>query len=96
MGTARKRGNGEGSIYRDRRGFYRGVVTMPDGRRKYVSGRTRAECAEAVREVQDNLADGLPVGDGDHLGTFLTWWLGTLEAKATAETKSVNTVDNAT
>jgi len=92
-----RRGNREGTIYfsaRDR--VYRGAVTLPDGRRRYVSGKDRETCAARLIEVQAELSQGLPAGGTDRLGPFLKWWLGTLEAKATAETKSVNTVDNAT
>jgi hypothetical protein len=49
-----------------------------------------------MRNRQAQLKAGLPAGDTDRLGPFLEWWLGTLEAKATADQKSVNTVDNAT
>lgn len=96
MARARKRGNGEGSIYLDRRrGAYRGAVALPDGSRRYVWGRTRAEAAEALQKLQADVAAGLPTGDGDRLEPFLQWWLGTLEAKAVGRAKSVNTVDNA-
>ena len=61
----KKRGNNEGSIYLDqRRGFYRGAVTLPDGKRRYVSGKTRAICRANLQEVLSKLAEGLPVGDG--------------------------------
>lgn len=93
---AKKRGNNEGSIYyaqRDR--LYRAAVTMPDGKRRYVSGRTREACANKLTELQSRLAAGLPVGDADRLGPFLAWWLTTLEAKAGAGSRSHNTVDNA-
>ena len=91
-----KRGNNEGSIYLDkRRGFYRGALTLPNGKRRYVSGKTRATCRENLQELQSKLAEGLPVGDPDSLETFLKWWLARLETKATTGSKSVNTVDNA-
>lgn len=96
MAKARKRGNGEGSIYFDRRrGTYRGALAMPDGTRRYVEGHTRAEASAALRTVQAKIVAGLPSGDGDRLEEFLRWWLRTLEAKASAGAKSVNTVDNA-
>ena len=92
---AKRRGNNEGSIYKDQRGFYRGAVTLPDGSRRFVSGPTRKECAGKLTELQATIAEGLPTGDTDTLGPFLTWWLGRLEAKAGSGKKSVNTVDNA-
>ena len=43
-----KRGNGEGSIYQDSRGLYRAAITLDNGKRKYLSGRTRAEVARKL------------------------------------------------
>jgi integrase len=92
---AGRRGNNEGSIYKDQRGFYRGAATLPDGTRRYVSGPTRKECADKLTELQASIAEGLPAGDTELVGPFLEWWLGRLEAKAGSGKKSVNTVDNA-
>ncbi len=92
---AKRRGNNEGSIYKDGRGFYRGVVTLPDSTRRYVSAPTRKECAEKLTELQATIGGGLPTGGTDSLGPFLVWWLGRLEAKAGSGKKSANTVDNA-
>jgi integrase len=91
-----KRGNNEGSIYFDKRlGLHRGALTLPDGRRRYVSGKTKRACRDKLRDMEGNVAAGLPVEDGDRLRTFLEWWIRTLEAKASAGSKSLNTVDNA-
>lgn len=50
-----KKGNNEGSIYKDKQGRWRGQVNIPsaDGkvRRKYFYGRTRKEVAEKVNEL---------------------------------------------
>lgn len=92
----KKRGNNEGSIYFDESvGLYRAAITMPDGRRKTVSAKTRKLCAAKLGELQAQLAAGLPLAAGDRLGPFLDWWLTTLEAKASAGARSANTVDNA-
>lgn len=91
-----KRGNNEGSVYFDASvGRYRAAVSLPNGRRKTVSGRTRAECASKLTQLQGRLSAGLPIESADQLSTLLDWWLSSLEAKAATETKSVNTVDNA-
>jgi len=92
---ARRRGNNEGSIYKDQRGFYRGAATLPNGSRRFVSAPTRKECSDKLTELQATIGEGLPVGDTETLGPFLVWWLGRLEAKAASGKKSANTVDNA-
>lgn len=47
--------NGEGSIIKDKRGFWRGAVSLPcsDGKykKKYVYGKTRKEVAEKMNEI---------------------------------------------
>jgi hypothetical protein len=93
---ARRRGNGEGTIYFvPSKGLYRAAVTMPDGTRKYVGGKTRKAAAEKLTKLQHEVQERLPTASGDRLGPFLQQWLESLEAKATAEARSVNTVDNA-
>ena len=71
-----KRGNGEGSIYQDSRGLWRAIVSQPDGKRKYLSGRTRQVVAKkltAALEAQDR---GLPLpGDRLTLEKYLAEWL---------------------
>jgi len=73
---ASKRGNGEGSIYANTRGVWTGVVSLPDGRRKYMYGGTREEVrrklalALAGRE-KGELADAR----GRSLGEYLDEWL---------------------
>jgi integrase len=91
-----KRGNNEGSVYFDAsRNLWRAAVTLPNARRVRVSGATRKAAAAKLTALQSQLAAGLPVGDTDRVGGFLGWWLGTLDAKAAAETRSANTADNA-
>ena len=54
-----KNGNGEGSIYKDKNGRWRGQVQLPsaDGRvhRKYFYGKTRKEVADKVAELTQQL-----------------------------------------
>jgi integrase len=91
-----KRGNNEGSVYFDASvGRYRAAVSLPSGRRRTVSGRTRAECASKLTQLQARLSAGLPIESSDQLSIFLDWWISSLEARAATETRSVNTVDNA-
>jgi integrase len=82
-----KRGSGEGSIYRDNDGRWRSVVDLGwrDGRRrrKYLSGRTRAEVAGKLRRVLDEQEAGLEIstdGLAPSLDVWLTHWLDTIAA----------------
>lgn len=84
---ARRRGNGEGSIYRGRDGRWRSVVDLgwSNGRRhrKYLSGDTRTEVATKLRRVLDARdagaqisTDGLP----PTVEQWLDYWLETITA----------------
>ncbi len=96
MGKPKSRGNGEGTIYFDaKKRLYRAAVTLPDGTRSYVSAKTRKATNEKLIALQNKVAEDQPTGRGEPLGTFLHWWLDSLEVKAANESKSVNTVDNA-
>ncbi len=50
-----RKGNNEGSIYKDKQGRWRGVVSLPSAngkyRRKYFYGKTRKEVAEKVNQT---------------------------------------------
>ena len=54
-----RRGNNEGSIYKDKQGRWRGVVSMPsaDGKskRKYIYGKSRKEVSEKMNELLSQL-----------------------------------------
>ena len=54
-----RNGNGEGSIYKDKQGRWRGQVNLPsvDGkvRRKYFYGQTRKEVADKVAELMNQI-----------------------------------------
>ena len=73
----KNRSPGEGSIYLDQtRGLWRGAVVMPDGRRRYLSGKSRAEVAAKVRELSEALRKGeLPDGDRITAVELLGRWL---------------------
>ncbi len=84
---AGKRGNGEGSIYQDADGRWRSVVDLGyrDGRRrrKYLSGRTRAEVAGKLRRVLDEHEAGTEITTDGHSPTLESWlehWLTTIAA----------------
>jgi integrase len=79
-----KSGNNEGSIYqRGSRSHAAGadgrwcaVVTLPDGRRKYLYAKTRAAAAQRLREALRSLDEGTLSGDREQpLARFLETWL---------------------
>ena len=78
---ARRRGHGEGAIYRDdARGRWVGQIDLGLGlngkrRRPKVFGRTKTEVRARLDEIRHSQATGLPIASGDRLGEHLDWWL---------------------
>jgi len=73
--VGKNRSPGEGSIYLDPRGFWRGAVTMPDGRRRYLSAKTRAEAAAKVADATSAVRKGLARMDSaTTLAAYLAEW----------------------
>lgn len=77
---ARKRGNGEGTIYRRKNGTYVGqaLVLFVDGtrKRKTVTGKTRQEVHEKLTALLGQSQQGVPIPDRTwKLGDFLDYWL---------------------
>src|SRR5450631_3095978 len=64
----RRRGQGEGAIYKTADGRWRAAIDLgwEDGKRqrRYVSGRTREEVAKKLRAAQQTVDAGLPLVDG--------------------------------
>lgn len=81
MTRPKSRANGDGDVYprKNKAGKvtgYRGGVRAPDGRRRYVSGRTKKEAREALREARSNAAGGLVFDAGKlTVGEYLDRWL---------------------
>lgn len=80
-GPAKHRGHNEGSIYQTKDGAWRGAISLgygPEGkpRRKYVSGRTRAEVNRKVTRLLNDDQRGVSIAsDIPTVKTFLTNWL---------------------
>jgi len=81
MGKAKSRANGDGDVFprKNKAGkitSYRGAYVGPDGKRRYVSGRTKEEARRALREARANSGQGL-LFDADNLkvGEYLDRWL---------------------
>jgi integrase len=71
-----KRGNNEGSIYQGTRGLWRASVSQPDGKRKYLSGPTRAAVAKKLNTALEAQERGLPLpGERLTLEKYLADWL---------------------
>lgn len=80
--TARKRANGEGTIYwSEERGRFEGLLDLgrgPDGKRqrRKVTGSTRAQVATKLADLRRQVEAGLPVGGGAMtVGDLLARWL---------------------
>jgi integrase len=74
----RRRGNNEGSIYQTTDGRWRAAVVLADGRRKYVSAKTREGVVRRLRLVQRRNEDGLPISTDGRPPTVEAWlnhWL---------------------
>lgn len=81
MGKAKQGGNGTGTVYprKNKDGKvtgYRGSYFTTDGRRRYVSGKTKTETQRALRQAMADADRGL-VFDADNLtvGEYLDRWL---------------------
>jgi integrase len=81
MGRAKGRANGDGDVFprKNKEGkitSYRGAYVGPDGKRRYVSGKTKEEARKALREARSNADAGL-VFDAENLKVeeYLDRWL---------------------
>ena len=77
-----RRGNHEGSIYKDKQGRWRGLITMPGGRgkckRKYIYGKSRREVSDKMNELLRQLRTNTYVEPcKTTLYEFLHMWLVT-------------------
>jgi integrase len=71
-----KRGNGEGSIYQDARGLWRASVWIENGKRKYLSGRTRQDVARKLAAALQAREQGTIItAPRQTVGQFFTRWL---------------------
>ena len=77
------RGNGSGTVYarKNKDGKvigYRGSYFAPDGKRRYVSGKTKTEAQRALRKATADRDGGLVFDAGSiTLGEYLERWLST-------------------
>ena len=73
---AKRRGNGEGSVYRRGDGRVVGEYVDANGRRRYVSGRTKGEVKAKLRKLLADRDEGIAY-DSENLtvGSYLYRWL---------------------
>jgi integrase len=81
MGKTKSRANGDGDVFprKNKAGkitSYRGAYVGPDGKRRYVSGKTKEEARRNLRRARGDAERGL-VFDADNLkvGEYLDRWL---------------------
>ncbi|MEJ7873371.1 MAG: N-terminal phage integrase SAM-like domain-containing protein, partial [Rubrobacteraceae bacterium] len=81
MAKTKSRANGDGDVFprKNKAGqitSYRGAYVGPDGKRRYVSGRTKEKARKALREARANADAGLVFDAGKlSLGDYLDRWL---------------------
>ena len=81
---AKKRGAGDGALYKRKDGMWEGRVDVPsgpDGRRRTrsVYAKSRAVCAEKLRKLQAEVDSGLvATGPATTVGEWLPYWLANI------------------
>ncbi len=83
MGKRKQQGNGSGSVYprKNKAGkitSYLGAYYGPDGKRRYVSGKTKGECQQSLRKAMSDADSGMVFDAGTlTVGQYLNKWLPT-------------------
>ncbi len=82
MARTKSRANGDGDVFprRNKAGqitSYRGTYFGPDGKRRYVSGKTKEDARRNLRKARGDAERGI-VSDGGNvkLSAYLEQWLG--------------------
>jgi integrase len=100
--VARRRGHGEGTIYRRASGGWAGALTISiDGsgrqRRRYIYGASQREVRSKLGDLRRKLDAGIDVGSGRSVtvGQYLdSWMTDTLDAQVVAGSLRASTRDN--
>src|SRR5690349_17333832 len=76
---AGRRGNNEGNIRKRHDGRWEARYTLPDGKRRSIMGKTRADVAKRLTEALRDLDRGViaPKDERQTLGQYLDSWLVT-------------------
>ena len=84
---ARKRANGEGSVFRRKDGLWSTELTLPNGKRKTFYAKTRTNALEKRKDFETNVARGLvaTAPDRQTLSQWLDHWIEKIQREAVAE-----------
>ena len=87
----RSKANREGTIYqRKDKGLWCAAVTLADGKRKYLYGRTREDVARKLAGAMKDLQEGIaPPDRRETVGSWLAQYLDDLETRGTAHSTVV-------
>ncbi len=89
----KKRGNQEGTIKHRADGRWEAQITLPDGKRKSVYGKTREEVQKKLKQSIRDIDSGLPLSnDQETVEHYLTEWLETVRHQV--KTSSFHCYDN--
>jgi integrase len=76
MAKEKRRANGEGTLKQRSDGRWEAQLSLPDGKRKSVYGKTRKEVRDALNLARKKLNDGVDLGaPRQTVGVFLERWL---------------------
>lgn len=74
--AGKRRANHEGSVRQRADGRWEAIISLPDGRRKSIYGKTQEVVVRRKTELLGSVQQGLPVPDGrTTVGQFLRLWL---------------------
>jgi integrase len=80
----KRRGKGEGTIYQRKDGRWVAEITLEDGKRKPLYGKTQEEAIAKLKEAQYQQRQGtLATGPRQKLGEHVTWWLEEVKKRTT-------------
>jgi integrase len=87
MGKRNKRGNNEGTIMKRSDGRWHGRLTVADGKRKHIYGKTGQEVARRMVELQHALEMGLSLPDERQtVGQYLHTWIEVAKSQVRGST----------
>jgi integrase len=86
---AKRGGRGEGSVYRGKDGRCVGEYEDANGRRRYISGKTKAEVRQKLRKLLVDRDEGI-ADDSENLtvGSYLDRWLDAVKGSVRERTSS--------